>query len=198
MDTPTLLTQKNEKKYIWIIGILSVLIPLVVAILLYLPENFRPQGLNTKLLPHINAVLNSLTSSLLIIGFIFIKNKNIRMHRAMMSSAFVLSSIFLVSYVIYHFSPDSSVRFGDVNHDKIVDDAEKLAVGGIRYLYLFILLTHIILAGIVVPLVLFAFYFALSNQIPRHKKIVKWTYPIWLYVAITGVVVYLMIKPYYF
>jgi putative membrane protein len=145
----------------------------------------------------LNAVLNSLTACCLLVGFFFIKNKNIKMHRAVMTTAFVLSSLFLVSYVIYHFSPIASVKFGDVNHDKIVDEAEKLAVGTVRYIYLFILLTHILLAAIVVPLVLFAFYFALSNQIDRHKKMVKWTYPIWLYVAVTGVIVYLMISPYY-
>ncbi|SFF24265.1 DUF420 domain-containing protein [Thermoflexibacter ruber] len=197
METSAIISEKNEKRYVWIIGIVSILIPIVVAILLYLPESLRPQGLNTKLLPHFNAILNTLTSLLLLFGFFFIKKKNIKMHRKVMTTAFVLSSIFLVSYVIYHFSPDSSVKFGDVNHDKVVDEAEKLAVGTVRYVYLFILLTHILLAAVVVPLVLFAFYFALSNQIAKHKKMVKWTYPIWLYVAVTGVIVYLMISPYY-
>ncbi len=197
METSALISEKNEKKYVWIISVVSILIPIVVAILLYLPEHLRPQSLNTKLLPHFNAILNTMTSLLLLFGLFFIKKKNVKMHRKVMITAFVLSSIFLVSYVIYHFSPDASVKFGDVNHDRVVDEAEKLAVGTVRYVYLFILLTHILLAAGVVPLVLFAFYFALSNQIAKHKKMVKWTYPIWLYVAVTGVVVYLMISPYY-
>ncbi len=197
METSILNSNKNEKKYISLIIFLSVLVPLLVVILLYLPADLRPKNFDASIFPHINAVLNTLTAGCLLLGLFFIKNKNIKMHRAVMMTAFVLSSFFLIFYVIYHFSPNASVKFGDVNHDKIVDEAEKLAVGTVRYVYWFILLTHILLAAIVVPLVLFAFYFALSNQIVKHKKMVKWTYPIWLYVAVTGVVVYLMISPYY-
>jgi putative membrane protein len=87
--------------------------------------------------------------------------------------------------------------FGDVNYDKVVDETEKLAVVGTRSVYLFVLFTHIVLSTIVVPFVLLAVYFAFSKQIERHKKIVKWTFPIWLYVAVTGVVVYFMMTPYY-
>ncbi|TAH18160.1 MAG: DUF420 domain-containing protein [Cytophagales bacterium] len=197
METSVINSGKNEKKIIWAIAIVSFLIPIVVAVLLYLPESLRPQGLAVSSFPHINAVLNTLTACCLLIGFVFIKNKNIKMHRATMMTAFIFSSIFLVLYVIYHFSPIASVKFGDINYDKVVDESELLEVGFVRYIYLTILLTHILLAGIVVPLVLFAFYFALSNQIEKHKKMVKWTYPIWLYVAVTGVIVYLMISPYY-
>lgn len=197
METSILTSEKNEKKFFTAIVIVSILIPVVVAVLLYLPESLRPQNLDVAIFPHINAVLNTLTALCLIIGFVFIKNKNIKLHRVAMLSAFTLSSVFLVLYVVYHFSPIASVKFGDVNHDKIVDAAELEIVGAIRYIYLAILLTHILLAAVVVPLVLFAIYFALSNQINKHKKMVKWTYPIWLYVAVTGVVVYLMISPYY-
>ncbi len=197
METSILTSEKNEKKFIIAIVIVSILIPAVVAVLLYLPESLRPQNLDVAIFPHINAVLNTLTALCLIIGFVFIKNKNIKLHRAAMLTAFTLSSVFLVLYVVYHFSPTASVKFGDVNHDKIVDGAELEVVGMIRYIYLAILLTHILLAAVVVPLVLFAIYFALSNQLNKHKKMVKWTYPIWLYVAVTGVVVYLMISPYY-
>jgi putative membrane protein len=197
METSILTSEKNEKKFFAAIAIVSILIPVVVAVLLYLPESLRPQNLDVAIFPHINAVLNTLTALCLIIGFVFIKNKNIKLHRATMLTAFTLSSVFLVLYVVYHFSPIASVKFGDVNHDKIVDGAELEVVGMIRYIYLTILLTHILLAAVVVPLVLFAIYFALTNQIGKHKKMVKWTYPIWLYVAVTGVVVYLMISPYY-
>lgn len=197
METSILTENKNEKKYFWIIVVVSILIPVVVSVLLYLPAEYRPKDLDVRIFPHINAILNTLTSLCLVAGFVFIKNKNIKMHRTTMVTAFTLSSIFLVLYVVYHFSPYASVRFGDVNYDKQVDEIELATVGSIRYVYLFILLSHIALAAIVVPLVLFALYFALSGQISKHKRIVKWTYPIWLYVAVTGVVVYLMISPYY-
>jgi putative membrane protein len=197
METSTLIENKNEKGYFRIIVVISILIPVVVGVLLYLPEDYRPKNLDVRLFPHINAVLNTITSFCLIAGFLFVKNKNVKMHRLMMMSAFVLSSLFLVLYVLYHFSPHASVKFGDVNHDKLLDDTERATVGAIRYIYLVILLTHIALATVVVPFVLFTIYFALSNQIAKHKKIVKWTYPIWLYVAVTGVIVYLMISPYY-
>jgi putative membrane protein len=188
---------KNEKKYFLTIVVVSVLIPIVVAVLLYLPEEYRPKNLEVRSFPHINAVLNTLTSFCLVAGFIFIKNKNIKTHRFLMMTAFVLSSVFLVLYVVYHSSPHASVKFGDVNGDKILDEAELVAVGMIRSIYLFVLITHIILAAVVVPFVLFSIYFALTKQIAKHKRLVKWTFPIWLYVAVTGVIVYLMISPYY-
>lgn len=173
---------KNNKLYLTLIGILSVLIPLVVALLLFKPFDTKIAGLNVYFLPHLNAVLNSATALCLITGFIFIKQKKENTHRTFMMSAFVLSSIFLVSYVIYHNNAESTHFGGE---------------GAIRLVYFVLLITHIILAAVVVPLVLLAIYFAFTKQVNRHKKIVKWTFPVWLYVAITGVIVYLMISPYY-
>jgi putative membrane protein len=173
-----------------------VAIPVVVAILLFIPQTGKLGDFDVSVLPTLNAILNSATSVCLILAFLFIKQKNIKMHRNLMMTAFALSSVFLVSYVIYHFQAPST-RFGDINADGILDASELASVGSMRYVYLFILLTHIALAIIVVPLVLLAFYFALSKQIDRHKRMVKWTFPVWTYVAITGVVVYLMISPYY-
>ena len=143
-----------------------------------------------------NAVINSLTAVLLIAALIAIKKKNIRLHRTLMLSALVLGTLFLVSYVIYHASTTSTV-FGDVDHDGVLSSAEKAELGSMRGIYLFTLLSHIGLSIVVVPFVLLAFYYALSNQISRHQKIVKYTFPVWLYVSITGVLVYLMISPYY-
>lgn len=178
------LQEKNNKFYLRIITIISVLIPLVVTVLFFgISKSFtKINGLNVSILPHINAVLNSLTFACLVLGGLAIKQKNIKIHRIFMMSAFLLSSVFLVSYVIYHNNAEST-KFG--------------GEGIIRMIYFFILITHIILAALVVPFVLTAIYFALTNQIERHKKIVKWTYPIWTYVASTGVIVYLMISPYY-
>lgn len=150
----------------------------------------------TYYLPMLNAVLNGTCSILLLLSLYFIKQKNIVMHKRINITAFVLSSLFLVSYIIFHYlAPET--KYGDLNGDHIVSEAEKMAAGSLRYVYYTILISHIILAAIVLPLVLFSFNFALQNQILRHKKIVRWTWPIWFYVTVTGVVVYLMISPYY-
>ncbi len=110
--------------------------------------------------------------------------------------AFCLSSLFLISYVIYHYHGPQT-KYGDIDHNLALDAAEIAAVGFTRTIYYIILFTHIILAAVVVPFVLFAIYFGISNQLGKHVKIVKWTFPIWLYVAVTGVIIYLMISPYY-
>ncbi|TAF66978.1 MAG: DUF420 domain-containing protein [Cytophagales bacterium] len=172
----------NNRLYITLIGVLSVAIPIVVAYLFFGAKYTKIEGLEVSFLPHLNAFINSATAMCLLVGYYFIRQKNIVMHRTMMMSAFVLSSIFLVSYVIYHNNADSTPYGG---------------VGFIRYIYYFILLTHIILAAVVVPFVLLAIYFGITQQYDRHRRIVKYTFPIWTYVAITGVLVYLMISPYY-
>jgi putative membrane protein len=167
----------------WTIGILSVVVPLLVAVLLSLNTESKINfGFDTRFIPHINAIFNSITSLCLIAGFFAIKSKNIKLHRGLMMTAFTLSSLFLVLYVIYHASMPST-KFGQ----------EGLIYG----VYLFILITHISLSIIVVPLVLWAIYFAWTGRIASHKKMVKWTFPVWTYVAITGVIVYFMISPYY-
>lgn len=180
--TDALIAEKN-KRFMPIIWTVSILIPLVVAILFYLQRKMGGLGsMNVSFLPHLNAVLNSATFVCLLGGFFAIKNKNEQTHRMFMMAAFVLSSLFLVSYVVYH-SQGHEVPFG--------------GQGAIRYFYFIILITHIGLSMFVVPLALFAIYFALTKQINRHKKIVRWAFPVWAYVAFTGVLVYFMIRPYY-
>ncbi len=176
----TLVLEKS-RKYNRLINVLAVAIPLVVAVLLGIRQKVD-LGTWTKVLPHINAVINSLTAILLVIGFFFIQNKNIAAHRRTMTAAFVLGSLFLVSYVLYHLSNESTPFGGK---------------GLIRPIYYFLLISHIVLSVVVVWFVLRAVYFAYSNQISEHKKAVRWAFPIWLYVSITGVVVYLLISPYY-
>lgn len=150
----------------------------------------------TYYLPLLNAVLNGTCSILLLLSLYFIRQKNIMMHKRINITAFILSSLFLVSYIIFHYlAPET--KFGDLNGDHIVSVVEKSATGNIRYVYYTILITHIILAAIVLPLILFSFNFALQNQFEKHKKLVRWTWPIWFYVTISGVIVYLMISPYY-
>lgn len=186
----------RDHRYLTIIGVLSVAIPLVVALLLFSPTKWVVGGDWVYFLPHLNAVLNSATSVALLAGLVFIRQKKISYHRTAMLVAFVLGSIFLISYVIYHGAAEST-KFGDTNHDGLVSAEELASLGFTRTLYLVILLSHIGLAIIVVPLVLLALYYAISEKFDKHRKIVKFTYPVWLYVSVTGVIVYLMISPYY-
>jgi putative membrane protein len=133
-------------------------------------------------LPHLNAVINTAATVALIAALVFIKNKNIAYHGASMTIAFVLGAIFLVSYVIYHAAAESTTFGGE---------------GTIRSIYYFLLITHIILAAVALFPILFAYYYGLTDQREKHRKVVKFAYPIWLYVTVTGVIVYLMISPYY-
>lgn len=164
------------------IALVSVAIPLVIFILFFIKPPHVPAGFTLKILPALNASLNFTTAILLLVGHRFIQLKKIRSHRICMIAAFVLSSLFLISYVIYHSLSQPTLFGGE---------------GAIRYVYFFILISHIILAAAIVPLVLITLIRALREQFDRHKKIARWTYPLWLYVAITGVIVYLMLKPYY-
>lgn len=173
--------EKQQVYNRWI-NILAIAIPLVVAVLLGVRQKIY-LGEWTKMLPHLNGIINSMTAILLIAGRSYIKKGNISMHRRTMTTAFLLGSVFLASYVLYHMSNEST-RFG----------AEDPFIRGVYY---FLLVSHIVLSVVVVWFVLRAVYFAFSNQIPAHRKVVKYAFPIWLYVSITGVIVYLMISPYY-
>jgi putative membrane protein len=184
------------KNYKLIIGIISVVIPLVVAFLLFAPNKTEVGISWSSFLPHLNGIINTATSIVLISGYIFIKKGSKEWHKTAMITAFTLGCIFLVSYVIYH-STASSTVFGDIDHDGILSDQETESLGSSRNIYLIILLTHIILATVVVPFVLFALFYALTGRFDRHKKIVKFTFPIWLFVSVSGVIVYLMISQYY-
>lgn len=191
-----MLTKKNETRNLTIIWVLSIVIPLAIALLLFMPSKSGVNASWVFLLPHLNAVLNSTTAVLLLIGFAFIKKKQITYHKTCMLIAFTLGCVFLVSYIIYHSSAPSTV-FGDINGDGVLDITEKAALGSMRVVYLVILLSHILLAIVVVPFVLLSLFYALSRKFDKHKKIVHYTLPIWLYVSISGVIVYLMISPYY-
>lgn len=173
---------KNNGMYSKLIIGLSVVIPLVVAILIYMPFRLETNAGWIFKLPHVNAIINSITAVLLVIGFIFIKKGRPDLHKLAMTLAFILGSLFLVFYVIYHSAAESTPFGGE---------------GNIRFVYFSLLISHIILAAIVVPFVLFAFYFALSGKFQQHIHVVKYTLPIWLYVSVSGVIVYLMISPYY-
>ncbi len=169
---------KNEPFWTKLIYVISVLISLVVAFLILGP---RPDGIegsmDVSFLPIVNASLNGITTILLVIGYFLIRNKMIEKHKIVMLTAFGTSSLFLVSYVIYHW----------------FKSGPKLYIGNYETIYFIILITHIILAAVIIPLALFTLYRALNKQIDKHRKIARITFPIWLYVSVTGVIIYFML-----
>jgi putative membrane protein len=172
--------EANFKKPILFV---SILIPIVVAILFNVKlQDFGVKVSPLSFLPPVYASINGLTAILLVSAVIAIKNGNRKLHERLMTSAIACSVIFLIMYVAYHMTSDST-KFG--------------GEGWIRYVYFFILITHIALSIIIIPFVLFTYVRALSQSFDRHKKLARITFPLWLYVAITGVIVYLMIAPYY-
>jgi putative membrane protein len=176
--------------------VVSVAIPAAVAFLILVPQAKIDFGFNTRVLPLFHAVLNSSTAILLLASLYFIRHGQVKAHRRANWVAITLSSIFLVSYVIYHAS-NPSVRFGDLNHDGLLSDVEKQEAGVARYIYYFILSSHILLSGIIIPFVLFTLQRAYQEKFDKHRRLARITWPMWMYVAVTGVVVYVMISPYY-
>jgi len=171
----------NEKRSTVVINLISIVIPVAVAILLGIRTKVD-LGAWTSVLPHAIGGINTLTSILLVLGMIFLKAGKIQFHRYAMTAAFFLGGLFLVCYVTYHLSNPSTSYGG---------------TGVYKNLYYFILISHIALSMVVLPLVLRAFFFAITEQFERHKRVAKFAFPIWLYVSVTGVLVYLMISPYY-
>lgn len=155
-----------------------------------------PEGVDLGFLPPFHATLNALTAVVLLVALYFIKQKKVQQHRNAIYVAIVLSVLFLLSYVAYHFTTPETL-FGDSNHDGVVSEVEKAAVSGIRPFYLVLLLSHIALAAGIFPFILFTFIRAYTNQIERHRKMARWVFPLWLYVAITGPICYFMLVPYY-
>lgn len=144
----------------------------------------------------INAVINSMVAILLVAGLMSVKQGKYLSHKKFMSLAILLSVLFLLSYIAHHLLAGDT-RYGDLDHDGILSDAELAAAGSMRTIYMAILLTHIPLAGIILPFILFTAYRALTGEYAAHKKLAKITWPVWFYVAVTGVLVYIMIRPYY-
>lgn len=168
---------ENQTKSKFFINAVSIAVPVVVAVLLALPNKLE-LGDWTKSISHAIGLINMLTTVSLILGLVFIKLKKISLHQLMMTISFVLGGLFLACYVTYHLTNPANKFNGE---------------GAIRYVYLFILITHVGLSLVVLPLVLRAMYYAVTKQFSLHRKIVKFAYPIWLYVSITGVTVYLMV-----
>jgi len=186
---------KNDKQAKWLIGIFSFVVFAAVALLGGFKLNISVP-FNVHIFAAVNAVINSIIAILLVAALLVVKQKKYKLHKQLMITALVLSVIFLVSYIAHHLLAGEA-RYGDSNHDGIVSPAELAAVGGTRGVYLLILLTHIFLASVILPFILYTAYKGLTAEFAQHRKIAKYTWPLWLYVAITGPVVYLMISPYY-
>jgi putative membrane protein len=187
--------KKNDKQAKWLIAVFSVVVFTAVTLL----GKFKLEvdlGFNVHIFATINAVINSVIAVLLVAALVAVKNKNYKLHKNLMLFALVLSILFLVSYIAHHLLAGEA-KFGDANHDGIVSDDERAAVDHIRILYYLILGTHIFLAAVILPFILFTAYRALTAEYGLHKKIARITWPLWFYVAVTGPVVYWMISPYY-
>ncbi len=178
-----------------IIIALSIIVPLLVAILFFTVK-IESSSTWVHNLPLFNASINGTTAIVLVMAVFFIKKGNEKWHKRLMGVSFVLGALFLISYIIYHASVPST-KFGDINGDGIIQPSELAQIGSMRYIYLGILLSHILMAVAALPFILTAFVYGLKDQRTKHKKIVRFTFPIWLYVSITGVIVYLFISPYY-
>lgn len=154
----------------------------IITVLFFLPAYDGEIGFDVTILPLLNAIFNCFTFIALVVALVSILKKNVRLHRMFIGAAFTSTTLFLISYVSYHYLTESTKYGGE---------------GALRSIYFFVLLTHIVLAIVVVPLALLSVVRGLQMKLDKHRKIARWTMPIWLYVSFTGVVVYLMISPYY-
>lgn len=170
--------EKSRRTIRYFIIAVSVIIPLVVAVLF----KVKIDGFDFTFLPAIYATINGLTGILLVAAVIAIKKGNRTLHEALIKLCMIFSAAFLVMYVVYHMTSESTAFGGE---------------GSIRYVYFIILITHILLSIVIVPLILFSYMRAWFGEYEQHKALVKYTFPLWLYVAISGVIVYIMISPYY-
>ena len=172
----------KEKNYTPMIISLTILINLIIVFLFFLPKQDRNIPFDLTLLPRLNAIFNSFTFIFLLAALFFILRKNIKMHRNFIFAAFTTTTLFLVTYLTYHYLAPSTSYGGE---------------GLLKSIYYFILITHISLAPIVVLLALFSLVWGLTGKVAKHRKISRWTMPIWLYVSLSGVLVYFLISPYY-
>jgi putative membrane protein len=187
--------KKNDKLAYILIGVFSVIVLAVVTFLSKFTLDVE-LPFDKHIFALINAVINSAVAILLIAGLIAVKQKNYTVHKSIMLTAMILSLLFLVTYIAHHLLAGEA-KFGDANFDGLVDDAEKALLGNIRPFYLILLGTHIVLAATSLPFILFTAYRALTSDFAAHKALSKKVWPIWFYVAVTGPIVYLMIKQYY-
>jgi putative membrane protein len=187
--------KKNDQQANIIIGIFSVIVFVAVTFLSKFTINVE-LPFDKHIFALINALLNTTVAVLLVLALVAVKQKKYQLHKNLMTTALILSLLFLITYIAHHLLAGEA-RFGDANLDGIVSLEEKAVAGNMRAFYLILLTTHIILAALILPFILFTTYRALTGEFEAHKKIAKRTWPLWFYVAVTGPLVYMMIKPYY-
>ena len=186
---------KNDKKAKFLIYTVSFVVFAAVVFL----SKYKLDvdlGFDVHVFAKVNAVINSIVAILLVAGLFFVKQNKYVTHKKIMLTAISLSVLFLLSYIAHHLLAGDT-KYGDTNHDGILSLDEKALAGSLRMVYYFVLITHIPLAAIILPFILFTAYRALTGDYEKHKKLVRITWPVWFYVAVTGVAVYLMISPYY-
>jgi len=188
--------QKNDIKARQLIWIFSTAVFAAVILL----GNFKLNvhlGFDVHIFAMVNAFINTIIAALLIAALIAVKNKKYLTHKNLMLTALVLSVFFLISYIAHHLLAGEA-KFGDINHDGILSNEELKQVAGVRNMYLIILFSHIFLAAVILPFILFTAYRGLIAEFAAHKKLARYTWPLWFYIAVTGPVIYLMISPYYY
>lgn len=191
----TAVWKKNDKKARTLIFIFSGVVFAAIVLLSRIKVNVN-LGFDVHLFAKANAIINSIVAILLVAALVAVKAGKYVVHRNIMLAAMVLSILFLISYICHHLFAGET-RFGDIDHDGLLSASEKAAAGSARIIYYILLGTHIPLAGIILPFILFSAYRALTGEFGKHKKLVRITWPVWFYVAVTGVIVYWMISPYY-
>lgn len=165
------------------LNILAYIVSIVVVALVMLMRRVKIDlGVDFSFLPAVHSSLNAIAAVLLIVALVFVKQKKIEAHKKTMFAAVICSALFLLSYVLYHFTTPETNYCGE---------------GNIRIVYFVLLITHIILAGVILPFILFTLIRGYTNQIEKHRKMAKWVFPLWLYVAVTGPILYLMLRPCY-
>ncbi|MUV36619.1 putative membrane protein YozB [Lentibacillus sp. JNUCC-1] len=172
----------KDKNYAGPVITLTIIVNGMIAFLFFMPKQDRSIPFDVTILPRLNAIFNAFTFIFLLAALFFILRKNIAMHRNFIFAAFTTTTLFIVSYLTYHYLAPSTSFGGE---------------GIVKSIYYFVLISHIVLAPIVVALALFSLVWGLTRQVKKHRKIVRWTMPIWLYVSLSGVIVYFMISPYY-
>ncbi len=186
---------KNDKKAKWLIYTVSIVVFLAVAVLSKVKLDLS-LGFDVHIFAFLNAMINTCVSGLLLAGLLAIKGKRYVTHRNIMITAIIFSVLFLLSYIAHHLLAGDT-KYGDIDHNGMLSESEAALVGNTRFVYYALLLTHIPLAAIILPMILFTAYRALTAEYTNHKKLARITWPIWFYVAISGVIVYWMIAPYY-
>ncbi|MFC3884924.1 DUF420 domain-containing protein [Bacillus songklensis] len=177
-------SSKKDRNFTPLVVILSIVVNAIILLLFFSPIGYSGEvNFDIKIFPRLNAVFNSFTFIFLLAALYAIKKGNVKVHKRFVLAAFTTTLLFCVSYLTYHYLSAETTRYG--------------GEGFLRSLYFFILITHSVLAAIIVPLALFSLIWGWTNQLDKHRKIVRWSMPIWLYVSFTGVLVYLMISPYY-